>query len=85
MVRYQGASASAALSYSYSGVTVTPTPFEPAVLTVLERLRELFPDDGPQRVKLPPFNTCLLNYYRSGAFARVQRGAPERRSAPARL
>jgi hypothetical protein len=79
-VRYQGESASAALSYVYSGVTVTPTPFDPAVLSVLGKLRELFPEDGPG-LKLPPFNTCLLNYYRSGASAPVCGEAPAREQA----
>ena len=65
-IRYQGESASEKLSYKYSGVTVTPTPFEPVVREVLAKLRELFPDDGPG-LKLPLFNTCLLNYYRNGA------------------
>ena len=66
LVRYQGEIASAALSYKYSGVTVMPTPFEPVVRDVLAKLHALLPDDGPG-LKLPPFNTCLMNYYRSGA------------------
>ena len=65
-MRYQGESASAALSYKYSGVTVMPTPFEPVVRDVLAKLHALLPDDGPG-LKLPPFNTCLMNYSRSGA------------------
>ena len=64
--RYQGESASEKLNYKYSGTTVTPTPFEPAVLEILAMLRELFPDDG-SGLKLPRFNTCLMNYYRNGA------------------
>ena len=56
-MRYEGASP--ALSYSYSGVTLTPEPFSPAVLELLEKVKELFPE-------APHFNTVLLNFYQTG-------------------
>ena len=57
---YQGESASDELAYAYSGVTIVPTPYDVNVEAVRQKVQALFPD-------APQFNTCLLNYYRSGA------------------
>jgi hypothetical protein len=57
---YQGESASDELAYAYSGVTIVPTPYDVRVEAVRQKVQALFPD-------APQFNTCLLNYYRSGA------------------
>ncbi len=73
LVRYQGSDPS--LSYVYSGVTVVPQPFDATVLAVKQKVQELFP-------LAPDFNTCLLNYYRSGAInLRRRSGAPPPRTA----
>jgi hypothetical protein len=62
---YQGASEE--LSYAYSGITIVPSPFDERVEAVRQKVQALFPE-------APEFNTCLLNYYRSGAF--VAHAAP---------